>query len=62
MKPFPDGVNCDVEPRGSADERNGLRPSDLVIGAVVLAPVAVKVAKEVRETVNGESQRDSDAA
>jgi len=61
-KPFPDGVNCDVEPRRSIDERKGLRPSDLVIGAVVLAPVAMKVAKEVRETVNGESQSDSDAA
>jgi membrane protein len=61
-KPFPDGVNCDVEPRRVADERERLRPSDLVIGAVLLAPVAVKIAKEVRETVNGESQRDSDAA
>jgi membrane protein len=62
VKPFPDGVNCDLEPRRSADGREGLRPSDLVIGAVVLAPVAVKIAKEVRETVSGESQRDTDAA
>jgi len=61
-KPFEDGVNCDVEPRPRSDEREGLRPSDLVIGAVVLAPVAVKIAKEVRETVNGDSQRNSDAA
>ena len=36
-----------------------------VIGAAVLAPVAVKIAKEVRERVNGESEsarRDPDAA
>ena len=56
--PFPDDVNCDVDPRRPAPEREGLRPSDLVIGAVVLAPVAVKIAKEMRETVNGDSERD----
>jgi membrane protein len=56
--PFPDDVNCDMEPRRPATEHEGLRPSDLVIGAVVLAPVAVKIAKEVRETVNGDSERD----
>ena len=56
--PFPDDVNCDMEPRRPASEHEGLRPSDLVIGAVVLAPVAVKIAKEVRETVNGDSERD----
>jgi membrane protein len=56
--PFPDDVNCDVDPRRQAHEHEGLRPSDLVIGAVVLAPVAVKLAKEMRETVNGDSERD----
>lgn len=59
--PFPDDVNCDIEPRRPT-ERNGLRASDLVIGAAVLAPVAVKIAKEVRDTVNGESPSDSHAA
>jgi membrane protein len=56
--PFPDDVNCDVEPRRRANEHEGLRPSDLVIGAAVLAPVAVKIAKEVRERLNGEPKDD----
>jgi membrane protein len=56
VPPFPDDMNCDVEPRRRPTEHEGLRPSDLVIGAVVLAPVAVKIAKEVRERVNGESE------
>ncbi len=59
VPPFPDDLNCDVEPRRRATEHEGLRPSDLVIGAVVLAPIAVKLAKEVRERVNGESESDS---
>jgi len=65
VPPFPDDVNCDVEPRRPANGREGLRPSDLVIGAALLAPAAVKLAKEVREKVNGESEdhrRDTDAA
>jgi hypothetical protein len=65
VPPFPDDTNCDVEPQRPANGREGLRTSDLVIGAALLAPAAVKLAKEVRETVNGESEdhrRDTDAA
>jgi membrane protein len=64
VSPFPDDVNCDVEPRRAANAHEGLRPSDLVIGAAVLAPVAVKLAKEVREKFNGaaEERRATDAA
>jgi len=62
VPPFPDNVNCDVEPQRDAAVRDGLRASDLVIGAVLLAPAAVKIAKEVRESVNGESTRDDHAA
>ncbi len=62
VPPFPDNVNCDVEPHRDAAARNGLRPSDLVIGAMLLAPAAVKIAKEVRESVNAESTRDDHAA
>jgi hypothetical protein len=64
VPPFPDDVNCDVEPR-RAPRHDGLRPSDLVIGAVVLAPAAVKIVKEVRERVNSEnreSTHDTNAA
>ena len=56
VPPFADDVNCDVEPRRRANEHEGLRPSDLVIGAALLAPAAVKIAKEVREKVTGESE------
>jgi membrane protein len=56
--PFPDDVNCDIEPK-RAPRHDGLRPSDLVIGAVVLAPAAVKIVKDVRERANGESGQPS---
>jgi membrane protein len=56
--PFPDHVNCDAEPQRPAGERNGLRPSDLVIGAAVLAPIAATIVKEVRDSVNGDSSHD----
>jgi membrane protein len=65
VPPFPEGVNCDAEPKRAATKHEGVRASDLVIGAAVLAPVAVKIAKEVRERVNGKSEsarRDPDAA
>jgi membrane protein len=65
VPPFADDVNCDVEPRRPANKHEGLRPSDLVIGAVLLAPAVVKIAKGVREKINGESEnnrRDTHAA
>jgi len=57
---LPDDVNCDVdwvEPK----PQPSLRPSDLIIGAAVLVPAAVKIAKEIRETVSDRS-RGKDAA
>jgi membrane protein len=62
VPPFPDDANCDLDPKPPADSRGGLRPSDLVIGAVLLAPAAVRIAREVRETVNGDAPRHTDAA
>ncbi len=60
---FDDDVNCDVEPKpGRAKTRDGLRPSDLLLGAVLLAPAALKIAKEVRGTVNGDASRHREAA
>ena len=56
--PFPDDVNCDAEPHRPPRARDGLRASDLVIGAAVLAPIAATIVKEVRESVNGDSSRD----
>src|SRR5205807_7165869 len=37
ITPFPEGVNCDVE-RAPEPARSSPKPSDLIIGAVALAP------------------------
>lgn len=57
---FSGDVNCDVD-RGEPKPQPSVRASDLIIGAAVLAPVAVKIAKDIRETVSDRS-RDEDAA
>jgi membrane protein len=47
VTPFPEGVNCDVEPapvRGDAS----VRPSELLIGTAALLPAAIKVARDIR--------------
>jgi membrane protein len=63
VPPFADDANCDVEPkRPPSKTREGLRPSDLLLGALMLAPAAVKMVKEVRESVNGAAARHRDAA
>lgn len=41
VTPFPDDVNCDVEPRAST-EASGVRPSELLIGTAALLPAAIK--------------------
>jgi membrane protein len=60
VKPFPDEVNCDLD-RAGPGPRQDLRPSDLIIGAAVLAPAAVKIAKEIRDSVSDRSN-DANAA
>jgi membrane protein len=57
---LPDDVNCDLD-RVEPKPQPSVRPSDLIIGAAVLAPVAVKIAKEIRESVSDRSP-DADAA
>lgn len=47
-KPLPDDVNCDIDRPASAEEPP-VRPSDLIIGAIALAPAAVLAAKKVRD-------------
>jgi membrane protein len=49
IRPIPDGVNCDVD-RPPADH-TATKPSDLVIGAVALTPVALIAAKKIRDGV-----------
>jgi len=57
VAPLPDDVNCEIDRRPARKEPQGVRASDLIIGAAVLAPAAVKIAREIREKVG-----DADAA
>jgi membrane protein len=50
VKPLTDGVNCDID-RAPAAEETPVRPSDLIIGTIALAPAAILAAKKVREEV-----------
>jgi len=63
VPPFAGDANCDIEPKPRHEKkRDGLRPSDLLISAMLLAPAVVKIAKDVRDSVNGETSRDRNAA
>jgi membrane protein len=47
---FPDGVNCDVEPHPKGrDEHGQLRPSEALIGAAILLPAALTIAKKAKD-------------
>jgi membrane protein len=48
IKPIPEGVNCDID-RGAAPQPRAASPSDLIIGAVALAPAAIIAAKKARD-------------
>ncbi len=63
VTPFPDDVNCDVDRETLRDGRR-LRASDLIIGAAILAPAAVTMAKGIREMVteSKDQAQKSDAA
>jgi hypothetical protein len=54
--PFPDDVNCDLD-RPRLREEHGVRASDLIIGAAVLLPAALKIGKEIREKVAQDDAR-----
>jgi len=51
IKPLPEGVNCDIDrPRRAHPEPQHLaKPSDLLIGAMVLMPVALAAGRKVRD-------------
>ena len=67
VRQMPDDVNCDLE-RGVVvrEQDAGLRPSEVILGAAVLLPAALKVAKGVKETVASDAgepvSRGRDAA
>ena len=48
IKPLPEGVNCDID-RAPAAEHPEIKPSDLLIGTIALAPAAIVAAKKVRD-------------
>jgi membrane protein len=48
VKPIPEGVNCDIDRPPSVDHA-APKPSDLIIGAAALAPVAFIAAKKIRK-------------
>jgi membrane protein len=50
VTPFADDENCDVDRRPVASERPAMRPSDALIGAAVLLPAALKLAKTAKES------------
>lgn len=64
VPPFADDVNCDVDKSPTRTKRETLRTSDLMIGAAAMAPVAIKIAQEIRERlpVFSRDQNDRDAA
>jgi membrane protein len=51
VRPLPDDVNCDLD-RAEPGPQPSIRASDLIIGAAVLAPAAVKIVKEISDTVS----------
>ena len=48
VKPLPEGVNCDID-RAPTPQQAPARPSDLIIGAIALAPAAWLAARKVRD-------------
>ena len=48
VKPMADNVNCDID-RAPAAEQAPAKPSDLIIGAIALAPAALIAAKKLRD-------------
>jgi membrane protein len=56
---FPEGVNCDID---RAPRHESVRPSELLIGAAVLLPAALKIGKEIREKAAADPNRGRTAA
>jgi membrane protein len=52
VAPFPDGINCDLDrPKPRASRREGVRASDLLIGAAALLPAAIKAGFDVKRRI-----------
>jgi membrane protein len=48
---FAEGVNCDIDRAPKPPRQDGLRPSELLVGAAVLIPAAVAVGKTLQSKV-----------
>jgi len=57
IKPMPEGINCDID-RKPAVEPAPAKTSDLIIGAIVLAPAAFVAAKKVRDEVKDDLKKN----
>ena len=57
IRPMPEGVNCDID-RKPAVEPAPAKTSDLIIGAIVLAPAAFVAAKKVRDEVKDDLKKN----
>ena len=57
IKPLPEAVNCDIDRPASVQEPP-VRTSDLIIGAIALAPAAVLAAKKVRDDLQDDLKRN----
>jgi hypothetical protein len=53
IKPLPEGVNCDIDraPARPSKEDQRVKPSDLIIGTIALAPAAIVAAKKARDEI-----------
>ena len=51
VEPFPEGANCDVDRPAPAPQGHRVTPSEILIGAAVLLPAAVKIGRDVKKKV-----------
>ena len=61
VSPFPDDVNCDLD-RRLAKEAHGVRPSELIIGAAALLPVALRIRRNAAKASARTGSQSEDAA
>ena len=58
IKPMPEGVNCDID--RAPEPPAAVKPSDLLIGTIALAPAALLAAKKVRDELKKEELKKNE--
>lgn len=56
VRPFPDGVNCDIDRKPPVEEHH-VRVSDLLIGTAALLPAALKIGRDVKNQIKQDKDR-----